>query len=119
GVVVTVITDMGNSVFFGADAGSKAMKGMLCFGPLLESELLKVPHHGGQLGDMRVVREFIEEVGCKHAVVSTSAGYAKNRELFEKLKEQDTNIYMTSDHGAVIAEETEDGFFIRPFCRRP
>ncbi len=113
-VVVRALTKRGYSASFCADAEAEAMKGMLRFGTLLESDLLKVPHHGAGLGEMLIVREFIRAVDCADAVITNNAR-GLNRGLLETLDEQGAGVYVTGECGAVIAEETDDGFKVKKY----
>ncbi|MGB2598878.1 MAG: DNA internalization-related competence protein ComEC/Rec2, partial [Candidatus Omnitrophota bacterium] len=110
-IVVKAITDNGNSIIFCADAGSKAMDGMLLFGSLLKSDIIKVPHHGGKLGKMSVAREFLKEVNPSSAIISTTANYVR-KGILEEFKKQGIKVYTTFRFGAITAEDREDGFKI-------
>jgi len=101
-VVVKLITDNGDSVLFCGDAGSEAMDDMLRFGALLESDVLKVPHHGGNIGDPVTADIFFEKVKCKYAVISRKRGHFQNKWVRKKLEEMRTKIFDTSVSGAIV-----------------
>ncbi|MGB2880043.1 MAG: hypothetical protein WBD24_07660, partial [Candidatus Omnitrophota bacterium] len=110
-IVVKAITNSDNSIIFCADAASRAMKDMLRFGPKLRSNLMKVPHHGGGLGDMVIAREFLEETGPNTAVISSTSRYVKE-DLLKTFQEMGTKVYVTSGSGAIIAKEKNKGFIV-------
>ncbi|MEA3489227.1 MAG: ComEC/Rec2 family competence protein [Candidatus Omnitrophota bacterium] len=111
-IVAGVLTDRGSSILFCADAQSEAMKDMLRFGNLLETDLMKAPHHGAGLGDMSVVGEFIGQAAPVAAVITNKNKEALNKALLEDLSEEGTKVYVTGISGAVIAEQTDEGFEI-------
>jgi len=116
-VVVQVIMEKGSSILFCADVESKAIKDMLCFGSLLRSDVLKVPHHGAGLGEGAVIREFVNCVRCSEAVITNNISPAEvNPDLSKEFKKLRTSVHITGRSGAVIAEETNCGVKIRGFC---
>jgi len=117
-VVVKAIVEKGHSILFCADAESKAMKDMLCFGRMLKSDLLKAPHHAAGLGDGSIIREFVNEVQCAGAVVTNNSPRdLLNADLMEELARQRVDVHVTGESGAVIAEEAGNGLKVRGFCR--
>jgi competence protein ComEC len=72
-VVVKAVSEKGHSILFCADVESRAIKDMLCFGRLLRSDLLKVPHHAAGLGDGSVIRDFVNKVQCAGAVITNNS----------------------------------------------
>ncbi len=114
-VVVKALTDNGNSILFCGDIGSTAMKDMLRFGPLLESDLVKAPHHGAGSDDMYIVKEFLKETACAAAVITNSSPEKVNKEILKLFADQNTTVHITATSGAVIAEETENGFRVTEY----
>ncbi len=114
-IVVKAVTQNGNSILFCADAESEAMKGMLRFGSLLASDLMKVPHHGAGLGEMSIVKEFLRMSNCACAVATNRAARFLNKELMKTFHAHGTHIFVTGESGAVIADETDRGFVVRGF----
>jgi beta-lactamase superfamily II metal-dependent hydrolase len=94
------------------------MEGMLLFGSLLRSNIIKVPHHGGRLGNIAVAREFFKEVDSLSAIISTTEDYLRE-EILELFEESGTKVYKTPETGAIIAKEAEKGFEIHGFTKQP
>lgn len=58
------------SVLFCGDITDGAMKRLSSYGGFLKSDVLKVPHHGGNLGDYDAVKNFFKKVSPKISIVS-------------------------------------------------
>ena len=67
-----------SSIFFGGDIVDKTMARLEAYGEFLKSDILKVPHHGGGLGEDRVVRQFFEAVSPKIAVISAGSKWSRS-----------------------------------------
>jgi competence protein ComEC len=90
------------SFIFCADIQKQAIAGLLPYGPLLKSTVLKVPHHGS---DEEEEEDYLfQAVSARIAVISVGKD---NRfsfpapEVINRLKRVGTEVYATSDNGAV------------------
>ncbi|MBD3296130.1 MAG: DNA internalization-related competence protein ComEC/Rec2 [Candidatus Omnitrophica bacterium] len=91
------------SFIFCADAGSRAMVGMLRFGDLLDSDIIKVPHHGGSVGKMAVARLFFKRVNPDMAVITNSSARKVRKDVLDALEQSGVeDIRITGESGAVI-----------------
>jgi len=93
------------SALFCGDISSKTMERLMGYGPLaLRSDVLKVPHHGGNLGDNNIVKYFINEVSPKMSIISVGRVNrygAPSRSTVEAILSSGTNIYETRKDGAI------------------
>ena len=74
--IVVKLVYKGKSVLFCGDITSKAMKRLASYGGFLKSDILKVPHHGGRLGDSDTVGNFFKKVSPEISIISVGR---KNR----------------------------------------
>lgn len=108
------------SALFCADISSNAMENVISYGGFLKSDIVKIPHHGGNLGDRQIVKKFLDIVSPKISVTSVGGRYrfskmaAKTQELLESL---DSDNYETKKDGAVIVTSNGADFKIAPFCQ--
>jgi competence protein ComEC len=61
------------------DISSGAMTAMSSYADLLKSDLIKIPHHGGSVGDEQAAAYFLKEVSPKAAVISSSRQRAQGQ----------------------------------------
>jgi len=88
------------SVLFSGDIEEGAARNLLLSEPgQLPSTILKVPHHGGSLGEAGA--GFIENVSPRIAVVS-SGDREINSDILSALKKLKAQIYQTSKDGAIF-----------------
>ncbi|MBI5143994.1 MAG: DNA internalization-related competence protein ComEC/Rec2 [Candidatus Omnitrophica bacterium] len=74
--IVVKLVYKGKSVLFCGDITDKAMKRLASYGGFLKSDILKVPHHGGRLGDSDTVGNFFKKVSPEISIISVGR---KNR----------------------------------------
>jgi beta-lactamase superfamily II metal-dependent hydrolase len=87
-------------VLFSGDIEEGAARNLLLSEPgQLPSTILKVPHHGGSLGEAGA--GFIENVSPRIAVVS-SGDREINSDILSALKKLKAQIYQTSKDGAIF-----------------
>ena len=102
--VVTRLTYGKISFLFAGDAGIQSEKEMLKGGPSLRSTVLKVGHHGSSTG---TGDDFLKAVAPKAAVILCGAGNSyghPHKEILEKLKAADIDIYRTDIMGTIVME---------------
>lgn len=109
-IVMKALTDKGNSVIFCADAGAPAMENMFLFGEMLKSDIMKMPHHGGNTGDMKTVEIFLDNVAPDEVVITNRSRRKLNKGLIEILENSGANVHITGEDGAVIVRDEEGGF---------
>jgi competence protein ComEC len=68
------------AILFCGDITSVAMEKVFFYGDLLRADVLKVPHHGGSLGNYAVVKRFFEKISPRLSIVNSGAG---SDEIFE------------------------------------
>lgn len=84
---------LGNSsILFCGDISSKAMSRIMPYGEFLQSDVVKIPHHGGSMGEESVAKEFFEKLSPRIFVISTNYRYSllpvakRSKELLESLE---------------------------------
>ncbi len=92
----------GKAILLTGDAERQAEKALLRSGESLQSQVLKVPHHGGATSSSE---EFLKEVRARWAVVSVGRankfGHPSEPAL-RRLREHGLRIYRTDEDGAVV-----------------
>jgi competence protein ComEC len=102
--LVLKITYNDFSALFCGDISSRAMVHIMEYGGLLKSDIIKIPHHGGNLGDRATAGKFLELVSPQVSVTSTGGRYRfsnvsrKTRELVEAIVPEN---YATKEQGAI------------------
>ena len=92
------------SILSCADISSKVMGRLISYGEFLKSDIVKIPHHGGSIGEENTAKEFFEEAAPKVSVISTGGKYRffaaskRTRGLLDSLQ---SNIYETKKSGAI------------------
>jgi competence protein ComEC len=84
------------------DAEMEAEKDMLCYTDLLQSDVLKVSHHGSATGSSEM---FCRTVKPDYAVISVAKWNRfglPSRSLLDRLQQQGMDVTRTDEHGAVI-----------------
>lgn len=107
--IVLKLTSTGLSVLLTGDVQSEAEEAMVSmFGDWLESDLLKVGHHGS---DESSSDDFIEAVQPATAVISVGKnGYDLPMPIvIDKLRELGARVYRTDTHGTMVAEDPAYG----------
>ena len=89
------------SALFCGDITYKAIKRLNSYGEFLRSDVIKIPHHGGRLGDEKTVEDFFRKVSAQISV--TSAGNITN---FRNRPQKTSDImaflnYNTKQNGAI------------------
>lgn len=104
-VVIKAVIKNGSSILFCGDIGSSAMKNILRFGSFLQSDVIKVPHHGMRLGeDTSSIREFFKMAGSKYAVITNNKDKNLNKDMLRIFDSEGTKIYVTGEEGSVTIE---------------
>ncbi|MDD5496158.1 MAG: ComEC/Rec2 family competence protein, partial [Candidatus Omnitrophica bacterium] len=102
------------SILLCADITASAMERLFPYGDFLKSSVMKVPHHGGSLGDENIAEKFFLEVSPDICVTS-SGGIdrvgSKPSSTMNIITHLNSNSYNTKNSGAVIL--TTDGYFIK------
>lgn len=114
-IVFKLVTQANRSILFCGDATARSMEKMLFLGSVLKSDIVKIPHHGSGLGDMNVVAEFLGHVRPGYAVITAKDRSEVNGALLGILARMGTEVFITGETGAVIAEESPEGWRVRGF----
>lgn len=99
--VVTRLTCGSHSFLFAADVEGTAMQRMLDQGAALDSEVLKVPHHGARSS---LHEGWIAQVHPKEAVISVGRQNAYGHpvpDVLDTYREEGGRLWLTSESGAV------------------
>lgn len=101
------------TVLFCADIeGEAAKKLLLRHKDGLSAEILKVPHHGGSLGE--TTNEFLEKIRPKVAIVSLR-DKTVDKGLMAALKGAGVRVYRTDTDGAIILKNKKDKYRVLKF----
>jgi competence protein ComEC len=110
------------SALFCGDISSRAMGRInRQYGDLLKSDIVKIPHHGGDVGDRIVVKRFLDIISPQISVTSAGGRYRfsviskKTQELIGSL---DSINYGTKDDGAISIVSDGAHFKVTPFCQK-
>jgi competence protein ComEC len=117
-VVVKVVTGGGGSILFSADAEVEALTGMLVYGKELKTDILKVPHHAGGLGDRVAAEEFLKFADARYLVVTNEYGCGINEAVMKFSENSSSRILLTGEEGAITVTEGVDGFIVESFLAR-
>ncbi|MCX5665759.1 MAG: MBL fold metallo-hydrolase, partial [Candidatus Omnitrophica bacterium] len=100
------------------DISSTAMEHVMTYGELLRSDIIKIPHHGGNVGDRRVVKRFLDLVSPQVSVTSSGGRYRSSRisrDTQELIDSFDSVNYGTKREGAIIIASDGAHFKVTPF----
>lgn len=101
--VVTKLTYEDTSYLFTGDAESVSELEMIRKGYDLDSDLLKVGHHGGRTSSSR---DFIQAVTPKYSIIFSEKGNSyghPHEETLSKLSSMNSDIYRIDESGTIIA----------------
>lgn len=107
------------AMLFCADAQGLALKRMSSYDGLLRSDVAKIPHHGGRLGDNTAVKYFLETVSPKDAVISVARmnRYGAPSEItLDILTSLGIKTYTTKDDGALTVSTDSHTYKIRGYA---
>ncbi len=101
------------SILFCGDITEKTMKRLLAYGNSLHADIMKVPHHGGNLGNEGMVRSFFEQVSPKISI--TSVGSSDRYKTAVKNTSKiitylNLSSYETKNTGAITIWTDEKGY---------
>ncbi|MBP7056236.1 MAG: DNA internalization-related competence protein ComEC/Rec2 [Candidatus Omnitrophica bacterium] len=103
--IVAKLVSGPTSVLFCGDIQEKSIKRILSYGEFLRSDIIKIPHHGSNIGDENTVRNFLKIVSPQTAVISNGSGIygdVGNKPVIDALTSLNIMSYETKDAGAVI-----------------
>lgn len=109
------------SVLFCADITGEAIGDVLDYGPFLISDVIKVPHHGGNLGDPGNVNYFFNTVSAQAAVISVGRNNrykAPSKNTVEAVLSSGASVYETKDSGSVSVTPDKYGRLKIMECRK-
>ncbi|MBU0895105.1 MAG: DNA internalization-related competence protein ComEC/Rec2, partial [Candidatus Omnitrophica bacterium] len=106
---------------FCGDASNVALARMTAqYGDFLRSDVIKIPHHGGNVGSDIIVKDFLNTADADAAVISV-AKMNKYRHPSKKtlaiLNALNTPIYQTKDNGAIMISVDKDSYDIKPYTK--
>ncbi|MFA6637184.1 MAG: ComEC/Rec2 family competence protein [Candidatus Omnitrophota bacterium] len=114
-VVLKVVTFRGRRLLFSADAESPALKDILMYGEELGADLMKVPHHGGGLGERAVVEEFLRYADPEYLIVTNERGARMNSALLKVSETSKARILSTGEYGAVTLTDAPEELGVKTF----
>jgi len=109
------------SALFCGDISSRVMDRMMAYGDFLKSDIVKIPHHGGDVGDKIVAKRFFDLVSPRVSVTSAGGRYRfskiskKTQELVDSL---DSINYQTKKQGAISVISDGEHFKVTPFYQK-
>lgn len=92
------------SIMFCGDIREKAISRLDSYGDFLKSDIIKVPHHGGYLGDEIVVRDFFNSVSPGVSIISVGEknNYkAPSKNTLDIITSLNSICYETKRYGAI------------------
>lgn len=92
------------------DATSAPMQRLLSYDSFLKSDVMKISHHGGRLGDEKIASEFFMQVAPKVCVTSagqTGRNFAKAGEMPDFITYLNSTSYVTNKDGAITVSIDE------------
>lgn len=117
GSLVGRLAYRGESILFCGDVTSVAMERALDrYGASVRSTIMKVPHHGGIVGELSIAKNFFTTVDAKIAIISTARDRRydwRNGKIATYLP---SICYDTSRDGAIILTINEDGRRVEAFA---
>ncbi|MFA6321705.1 MAG: DNA internalization-related competence protein ComEC/Rec2 [Candidatus Omnitrophota bacterium] len=112
-IVLKIVCGKFNFLFC-ADIKDKAISRLNAYGNFLKSDLLKIPHHGGNLGNAQVVDRFVGEASPEISVISVgnmNKYGMPSKKTLDIINSYNSTTYVTKDIGMV--EIYTDGASLR------
>ena len=107
-----------NALFCGDASGSALERMTDRYGNFLRSDIIKIPHHGGNVGSEVIVKNFFSASGAKIAVISVAKMNryrAPSQKTLKALTDLNSITYETKDNGAVIVSVNKESYDVRPY----
>ncbi len=102
------------SILFTGDQENSAEKDLLnTYGPLLNSTILKVGHHGSNGSSSKA---FLEAIDADYGVISCGEGNSyghPHQETLDRLAELGTEVFRTDEDGTIVLSIEEDGIHLK------
>lgn len=108
------------SCLFCGDMKSNSLDRLLSYGKFLESDVIKIPHHGGSPGNKISSRKFFERVSPKISIISVGMVNSYNMpspEVLNIITSLNSICYSTKDYGAIQIFADSNGYEILPYKR--
>ncbi len=107
------------SALFCGDASGPALRRITdSYGKYLRSDVIKIPHHGGNIGDQATIKNFFDTCRAKIAIISV-AKINKYRSPSQRtlniLSISDPHVYQTKDSGAVTVSVNGEEYEVKPY----
>lgn len=117
-VVVKLVRDNFSALLCGDAVGPALVRMMDRYVGYLRSDIIKVPHHGSNIGGEIIARNFFNIVGAKFAVISVAKNNkynAPSRKTLDAITHSKSITYETKTNGAVIVESKRGSYRILPY----
>jgi competence protein ComEC len=88
------------------------------YGNFLRSDIIKIPHHGGNVGTEAVIKNFFDASGAKIAVISVAKMNkyrAPSPKTLKALNSSNPIIYKTKDNGAVMVSVNKGLYDVKSY----
>jgi competence protein ComEC len=102
------------SFLFTGDIEEEAAAALLRSGDNLQSDVLKIPHHGGYFASVDKFLQAVEPAAGIICVGNNSFGHP-NSYLLQSLEQHGVEVYRTDYHGAVTVTSDGRRIYVRPF----
>lgn len=109
--LVLKIVYKNSSVMLCGDVTSKVMEPLISQKDFLKSDILKVPHHGGGVGDILVAQNFFASVKPDFSIISVgriNRYNAPSKKILDAITSLDSISYETREDGAIVL--VSDGY---------
>jgi competence protein ComEC len=100
-----------------SDVSGKGLENILKYSEFLKSELLKVPHHGGSVGQEALTKIFFKEASPQILIISSSPSFSSKAGARADIY-SGCAVYNTKDSGAIEVSTDGNGFMARPFLHK-
>lgn len=99
-VVIKAVMDNGMSILFCADAETAAVRDILCFGSFLDSEIVKMPHHGGEIAPICILRQFLDFTNPDKVIITNLSKEKINKKTIQELEKKRIKTHITGTSSA-------------------
>lgn len=119
-VVLKVVYNNFSALLCGDASGSALERMTDLYGKQLHADVIKVPHHGGNIGDEIIVKNFFDNVGARYAIISVAMMNkykAPSPKTMRIISSSNPIIYTTKDNGAVTAYVTLKTYGVKTYIQ--
>jgi len=118
--LVMKIVYRGATIIFCGDVSGDAIARLCRYSSFLKSDVLKVPHHGGNLGNMAMVKNFFKKISPKISVISVGRlnHAVPSKETLDIITSLNSISYETKNYGAIEIVMAQDSLAVSPTIKQ-